>query len=47
MGVLLAIAVIFLKAISVFDNFIDAIKDYGIPSRIRCDHGIETVDVCA
>lgn len=34
------------KATTVFDNFIIATKEFGLPSRIRCDHGVENVDVC-
>lgn len=34
------------KALTVFDNFIDAIKQFGTPSRVRCDYGVENVDVC-
>ena len=34
------------KSITVFDNFIDATKEFGLPSRIRCDHGVENFDVC-
>ncbi|XP_063397451.1 uncharacterized protein LOC134681741 [Mytilus trossulus] len=34
------------KALTVFNNFIDAIRLFGTPSRVRCDYGVENVDVC-
>ena len=34
-----------IRASSVFDLFVRATNVYGIPSRVRSDHGMENVDV--
>ena len=33
------------KASTVYDLFLDAIREYGLPSRIRCDQGRENIQV--
>ena len=33
------------KAATVLDQFVKAIDTYGVPSRVRCDLGVENVDV--
>lgn len=33
------------KASTVYELFLDAIREYGLPSRIRCDQGREDIQV--
>lgn len=35
------------RAQTVFDTFMTATQRYGVPSRVRCDHGVENLDVAA
>ena len=35
------------RAKTVLDSFMPATERYGVPSRVRCDHGVENLDVAA
>ena len=35
------------RAKTVFEAFLPATEHYGVPSRVRCDHGVENLDVAA
>lgn len=33
------------RAATTLDGFLQATQEYGVPSRVRCDHGVENLDV--